>query len=64
MEDDRDFWGDEPDKQTKELLGYCFYDKTEIYEGDPYVIYEGNMYHKENFILLNLGDNGGGINDE
>ena len=53
MQDERDFYDDEVRKEPRELLGYCYYDKTEIYEGDPYVIFEGKMFHKENFILMN-----------
>lgn len=60
-----DFYGDEIDsKNERQIIGYCGYDKSEIYEGDDYVEYRGKLYHRENFLQMNLGTDGKGINDE
>lgn len=50
--------------QSRLLRGYCGYDKTEIYDDDDYVEYRGQLYHRENFVQMNLGVDGQGINDE
>lgn len=54
MNDERDFYADEPVNTNRQLLGYCNYDKSEIYEGDDFVEYQGKLYHKENFLQMNL----------
>ena len=56
-EDDRDFYGDIPIPE-RELIGYDSYDKSEIYQGDDYVKYHGQLYHRENFVQMNLGTRG------
>ena len=34
--------------EEREVLGYCLYCKTEIYEGNKYVVNEnGDLLHKE-----------------
>jgi hypothetical protein len=45
-------------KQERQLLGYCFYDKSEIYEDDDIVRYQGNLYHRANFLQSQLGADG------
>jgi hypothetical protein len=63
MEDERDFYGDNP-TPVREVIGYCGYDHSEIFEDDEYVEYKGQLYHKANFLQMNLGLDTPGINDE
>ena len=55
MNEERDFWGDNEEKETREVIGYCIHCKDPIYENDKYVTFENQLYHKECFILL-FGD--------
>lgn len=61
--EERDFYGDTPEPK-REIIGFCAYDKSEILEGDEVVEYKGQLYHKDNFIQMNLGLDSPGINDE
>ena len=54
---------DEPQVE-KQLLGYCNYDKSEIYEGDDVVYHNGKMYHRLNFLQCCTGLDGEFINPE
>ena len=50
--DTQDFYGDNSEDE-KEILGYCFYCKDQIYACDKYCLSEGHIYHRECFVLIN-----------
>ena len=52
MDEERDFY-EEPEPEVKEVIGYCFYCKNEIFSGDSVVRCDGNCYHKDCFLLEN-----------
>jgi hypothetical protein len=62
MDEERDFYGDNSEPE-REIIGYCAYSKDPIYEGDDYVEYQGQLYLKEYFIIMNVGEEKG-INDD
>ena len=45
-------------EQKRDIIGYCGYDKSEIYDGDDIVRYKGKIYHRENFVQMCLANNG------
>ena len=61
MDGERDFYGDEPE-QPKECIGYCAYCKCEIFIDNKKVEEDGQLYHKDCFIIVNTGEEPG-IND-
>jgi hypothetical protein len=48
----------------REPIGWCSYDKSPIYENDDYLRYKGRLYHRFNFLQMNLDERGNWINDE
>lgn len=65
MDEQRDFYGDNKEPE-REIIGYCAYSKDPIYEGDDTVEWQGQLYHRENFIQMNINgeaDAQKGIND-
>jgi hypothetical protein len=57
MTDDRNFYDDEK-QDERMIIGWCAYCKEEIHEGDPFVMYKGEMYLRDSFITMNLGNGG------
>jgi hypothetical protein len=51
-------YDDSTQQDERQIIGYCGYDKSEIREGDDVVRYKGQMYHRENFIQMNLDGHG------
>ena len=45
-------------KQERQIIGYCFYSKDEIRDGDDFLMYKGHMYLKDNFLQASLGLDG------
>jgi hypothetical protein len=51
-------------KQDKQLVGYDFYTKEEIYEGDDYLTYKGHLYLRDNYLQASLNVDGNFIDPE
>jgi len=55
-----EFYNDEDiiKDDDRSLIGYCAYNKSEIYEGDDYIIHNGQMFHRENFLQSQIDGSG------
>ena len=40
------------------VIGWCEYDKSEIFETDDYIEYKGKFFHRANFLQMSLDGNG------
>lgn len=59
------FYDDDNVQQgERQLIGYDGYDKSEIFEGDDYVKYKGQFYHRVNFVQMCLNERGEIINPD